>query len=550
MTVDLSKIFIDGNYAVYLPAISGFYTTMLGKYKNDPNYITPERIPKGFEKGLDGLDFLKENAYYSYKFGLYSCGHAERDLKKSAIREPMISQRDTNKSILVYDSGGFQVATGIIKLDWTKFKDKEGDKLRHEILTYLESNPDYSMTFDIPAFAASERLSKKTGLTKFEDTLDYSVFNLHYFMKNRTPGKTKFLNVLSGSTIENSKTWYDEVKKFSIPHEVVKMGYTEDRTLEGYAFAGINMKHMYSVLSRMLDLIDDNLLEGKNWIHFLGIGRLDWMCHLTSIKRELQKHYNPNINLSADAASPFVAVAYALAYNYNHFNSKRFIYSMAPTYDNKTFEGNYSQMPFLSPIMDRLTLHDMCPSSIAHAIIDGEHRYDITEEECHELAAHGPGAIWQPEKLNRLGKTSRTSWDTLSYLLYMSHNVYKHIEAVAEANRVTDTEYVRLKPNWKDWVKDKKSKSVEISDFVPNMILYFRSFVEELFVPGNKNTRQMLEDFRPFLDEISFGGTNDNMFSSFFETATVNNQTTIDQYADQNNEETNIKLSELGNLDE
>jgi hypothetical protein len=549
MTKDLSKIFDDGNYAIYLPALSGFYATMLGKYQNDPTYIKSERIPSKFEKGLDGLDFLKEDSYYHYRYFLYSAGHSERDLNKALIKEPMVHKR-SKKTMSVGDSGGFQIATGVIKFDWAKFKDKEGDKLRQEILTYLENTFDWSMTLDIPAFAASERLSKKTGLTKFEDTLDYSVFNLHYFMKNRTPGKTKFLNVLSGSSVENSKIWYDEVKKFSIPSEVRKMGYDDNRTLEGYAFAGINMKNMYAVLQRMLDLIDDNLLAGKDWIHFLGLGRLDWACFLTAIKRELQKHYNPNLNISFDAASPFVSVAYALAYNYNHFNAKRFIYSMAPAYDNKTFEGNYSQMPFLSPIMDRLTLHDLCPSSVAHAIIEGEHRYDITEEECTVLASSGVNATWQAEKLNRLGKTSKTSWDTLSYLLYMSHNVYKHIEAVAEANRVSDAEYVRLKPKWKDWIKDKKSKSAEVSDFAPNSVLYFRSFVEELFQPGNKDARQMLDEFRPFLEEISFGGTNDNMFNSFFETAKTTDQTTIDQYADQNNEETNVKLTELENLDE
>jgi hypothetical protein len=33
------------------------------------------------------------------------------------------------------------------------------------------------------------------------------------------------------------------------------------------------------------------------------------------------------------------------------------------------------------------------------------------------------------------GKETKTSWDTLSYTLIQSHNVYQHIYAVQEANR-------------------------------------------------------------------------------------------------------------------
>ena len=74
--------------------------------------------------------------------------------------------------------------------------------------------------------------------------------------------------MLSGSNEENSKTWYDAVKHFSNSSFVQEAYGDVNRTLEGYAFAGINMKHMYSVLSRLLDLREDGLLEGKDWIQF------------------------------------------------------------------------------------------------------------------------------------------------------------------------------------------------------------------------------------------------------------------------------------------
>jgi hypothetical protein len=39
---------------------------------------------------------------------------------------------------------------------------------------------------------------------------------------------------------------------------------------------------------------------------------------------------------------------------------------------------------------------------------------------------------------NKLGKVSKTSWDSFSYAIMMGHNVWMHINAVQEANRQYD----------------------------------------------------------------------------------------------------------------
>ena len=83
-------------------------------------------------------------------------------------------------------------------------------------------------------------------------------------------------NVLSGSNEENSKTWYDAVKHFSNSSFVQEAYGDVNRTLEGYAFAGdCNMKHMYSVLSRLLDLEKMVYLKEKigyiHWVQQLGM---------------------------------------------------------------------------------------------------------------------------------------------------------------------------------------------------------------------------------------------------------------------------------------
>ena len=111
------------DYSVFLPSISSFYSKFIRQAQKRPDFVKPERMPKGFEFGIDGFDFLKpKDNYYSYKWGLYSAGHATRDPVKSDEQEPMIQKRDREHSFILGDSGGFQIATGVIKCDWPNFK--------------------------------------------------------------------------------------------------------------------------------------------------------------------------------------------------------------------------------------------------------------------------------------------------------------------------------------------------------------------------------------------------------------------------------------------
>ena len=38
---------------------------------------------------------------------------------------------------------------------------------------------------------------------------------------------------------------------------------------------------------------DDELLQDRDWIHFLGTSKLEWAVMLTSIQRQIRKHINP-----------------------------------------------------------------------------------------------------------------------------------------------------------------------------------------------------------------------------------------------------------------
>lgn len=477
------------SWAVHLPALSGFYIKELGKLDKNNDHCGVGRYGPNFDKGHYGLDFYNGNGYFNYRWGLYSAGHAKLDIAKHKDQEGMVGNRAPG-TFLLKDSGGFQIAKGagaFKNVDWSDFRGAGGDAIRQKILEWLEESSDYSMTLDIPAFAAEPPLSHKTGLTSFDDTLDMSVLNLHYFMKHRTPGKVGFLNVLSASNVETSKIWYDTVKDFSDPDAVERMGYSRDKTLEGYAFAGMNMKYMPATLSRFADLIRDGLLTNKTWIHFLGIGRLDWACYLTAIQRQIRKHYEPKLSISFDCASAFLSVAKGQVYCRPSFTPKRFGYNMKKGIDDRKLKGSTLPMPFGGPIADRMTLGDMCRL--------------------------GPG---EP---NKLGKIANTSWDNSSYLMAMANNVYIHVESVQEACRLMDYELARHTVHYSAWTKQKRTSVNEVSDFVPANILFFCSFVEEFFDPkmSHADRMDMIEHNRPFLEEISFGGVKANIFGNLFD---------------------------------
>ncbi len=104
------------DYAVWLPSISNFYNNIITRYHHQgDDYFPPERIPVGLEHGLAGCNFLKEDdSYFQYKWGLYSIGHAQRDVTKTDKRDMIIQQRDRSKTFIMGDSGGYQIVTGVI----------------------------------------------------------------------------------------------------------------------------------------------------------------------------------------------------------------------------------------------------------------------------------------------------------------------------------------------------------------------------------------------------------------------------------------------------
>jgi hypothetical protein len=103
----------------------------------------------------------------------------------------------------------------------------------------------------------------------------------------------------------------------------------------------------------------------------------------------------------------------------------------------------------------------------------------------------------------------------------MGHNVECHIKAVQRAQQLMDIECARFKPDWRlKGVEGKKE--IEYSDWVPNRILYFSTFVEELFNTKTKTEAfQLIEDAKQLLKSLEGarlqGGPADNNFTKLFD---------------------------------
>ena len=473
------------DYAVFLPAISSFYSTYVGRQRHEP-YIDSTRMPAGIPD-MEMMNWLNpQKGLFPYRWSLYSAGHADLDVTTFNPKEDMTRNRDPN-SILLGDSGGFQIAKGVWEGEWknpsspevqdrlaqlrligkeTRTNDKgkttevdvvkeyqnkinAAQKRRETVLKWLDGTSNYAMTLDIPTWTPQvPGASAATGIYTYDDAVNATHFNNEYFIKNRKGhenGGTRFLNVLQGSNHVEADKWYELMKQYCDPLKY-------DQHFNGWAMGGQNMCDVSLALRRIVTIIHDGLLQpGRHdWMHFLGTSKLEWACLLTDIQRAVRKYHNPQFTISFDCASPFLATANGQIYTHTVTpNRDKWSYKMSPTVDDKKYatdnrlfrdavlqDGIHKNFND-SPISARLKVRDVC--------------------------------VYRPGDLNKIGKEGATSWDSFSYALMMGHNVWQHINAVQEGNRQYDAGVI---PNMLAGQKDAKHN--------------FRTIVEEIFSKTTK----------------------------------------------------------------
>lgn len=418
----------QSDYAIYLPAISGFYATFIGKQRDPVNgpYVDPARFPQGLTD-MEQMNWLNDQkALFPYKWSLYSGGHANLDLNKQDWSEDMVRNRDPN-TLILGDSGGFQIAKGLWEGDWRANSGcAKAETKRKAVLNWLDNISNYCMTLDIPTWVIHDKkASTACNIRTLQEAVDATKYNNEYFMQHRKGvknGGTRILNVLQGDNHTSADEWYETMKHYCDPAQY------PDTHFDGWAMGGQNMSDVHLILKRLVALRYDNLLqEGvHDWMHFLGTSKLEYAVLLTVIQRAVRKYVNPAFTISFDCASPFLATANGQVYFENVFEDQgKWSYRMAPVLDDKKYatdtrkwrDGLLADIKYRdpnspitnwqdSPISDMLTMRDIC--------------------------------IYKPGDLNKSGKEGKTSWDSFSYALLMGHNVWMHITAVQEANRRFD----------------------------------------------------------------------------------------------------------------
>ena len=465
MNKDLTST--QNDYAYFLPATSGFYSSFIGYQRHRYPYVQANRIPANFTNDVESLNFLEPGAgLFNYKWCLYSAGHANLDLTKNDDRESLFRNRKRDGSSWVLgDSGGFQIGKGVWAGDWrdptgpevaAKMAecvakgvelvpqldatgnvklDKNGNpkmskidhvklyqaeldaaqKKREQVLTWMDALMDYGMVLDIPAWVARSPVgAAATKISSYQQAVEATKYNNEYFIKHRN-GNCKFLNVLQGENHAQADDWYAQMKDFCDPK------IYGDKAFNGWAMGGQNMCDVDLVLRRLVALKFDGLLEKgqHDWMHFLGTSKLEWALLLTDIQRAIRKHHNANFTISFDCASPFLATANGQIYVQTEITDrKKWIYRMLPSIDNKKYatdtrlfqdtviqDGHFKSFT-TSPVMDGVKTNEIC--------------------------------VYAPGNLNRMGKENKTSWDSFTYAIMMGHNVWMHLSAVQEANQQYD----------------------------------------------------------------------------------------------------------------
>ena len=307
--------------AVYLPSVSpGYAMAAL-----EQNWQRP--FPEGVGPG--DLNFLDPgNPLFRISHVMSSAGQA-----LNQKRPCIIQARDRAQTMLICDSGGYQIASGNLRIN--------GDADRLAILRWLERHADWAMTLDVPT-GPLERSGY--AYSNFRACLDQTLDHLTFFAANREPGATRFLNVLQGNTTQQTDLWYDAVK---------------DYEFEGWAFAGKLRHNFFNLCRRIIKMADDGKIQNRNWIHVLGTNELETAVGLTALQRAINRHINPRLRISYDTSTPFRMLRWRNVYQTLRFDRKSMTLPSTTIPDARLLVGSQLRFPWPSPLGDRMTLADI-----------------------------------------------------------------------------------------------------------------------------------------------------------------------------------------------
>ena len=417
------------NFAVYLPSIQKGYAKAASR-ADDKTRTMPKDVT------LRSLNFLNpKSKLWHYKYALYSAGQFKIGEQQSDI----VTTRDEKQTVILGDSGGFQIGKGTLAGFTAINKLKTADEvckawrnatdLKKWIVNWLETHSDYAMTLDMPLWAKSPK-NKHTPFHRcsVQQLIDLTVENLEFIKKNKR-GNTKWLNVIQGDTTEDMKLWWDAVKSY-------KFG--------GWALAGNTgwRGGSMAVVTQVLMMRDEGAFEkGMDWLHILGVSQTKWAVILSAIQRGLRKSTNPNLRVSFDSAAPNI-----LAGKFEEL-------AVYPKFSKKEDSWSISAV--------------RCPSAKIYVNSKDEYAFPF------------PSALGDKLKLSHLSvkydKYSNVKFDDITQAFLTHHNTWVYVRSMLEANELA--------------FMDK----ADAEQFVPPNLLKCLELIEELLVMGKGKWKSKLK---------------------------------------------------------
>lgn len=310
--------------AIYVPSVTPGYAIDVHTQRN-----FGRKMPADLR--VIDLNFLDPNSrLFRISHVMSSAGQA-----LNQTRPCMITERDRKCTVLICDSGGYQIASNRLRLT--------GDADRLRILHWMERHADYAMTLDVPT---GPLMKPDYAFSSFNDCLRTTLDHLDYFRRHRTLGKVKLLNVLQGNNPGESDQWYDAVKQYEF---------------EGWAFAGKLRHNMFHLCRRILRMAGEGQLQNKQWIHVLGTCELDTAVLLTALQRAINEHINPDLRISFDTSSPFRVLAFNQVYSLPSFSKDNLVaMPLRNVPDGIEFINSKVRWPWPSPLGDKMVMGDFC----------------------------------------------------------------------------------------------------------------------------------------------------------------------------------------------
>ena len=305
---DLKKVYDKRDYAIYLPSLQSPYASFATKREIE---VRGGDLPSDFR--VKDLDFFNSNSrLWSCGYALYSAGQ----FTDSQLGSEIVAYRDRNKSVVIVDSGGFQLGQGSItnrneRAALERYATNPAQQVanwhatgfRERTLEFLDLYCDYSMTLDMPLWAYNpdgllgtddKPSSSQLRNLEIKQLIQLSVENLRFFADNRgrNHGRgTKFLSVLQDNGGASGELWYDAVKDFEF---------------EGWAFAG-NIARLPQTMMWLRRMLDEKKLDKTEWVHVLQNSPPIMTALYTAIQRSLSKAVGHKITMSCDSSSPHQA---------------------------------------------------------------------------------------------------------------------------------------------------------------------------------------------------------------------------------------------------